>query len=222
MSACQTCLYHQVTCPPVFSISVTVFWGFYFNFLQVSPNYHPVCFVLALPGCPPLQGTEGGQDNFIGVLEKAMKLANQDPDTVGDDDDEEEGPSEAARVRGRTKMCRSCSHASWLVCNQQRYEGCLIVCHSSFEPWLSTNNLNTCWCFLVNWPNFILKEILIIYIFTTFSIFFCSCLPACITATCPKSKISSSSSSRRHPGSETGAQRCVCALTDNQEITSIY
>uniref|UniRef100_A0A673H5A3 Coiled-coil and C2 domain-containing protein 1B n=1 Tax=Sinocyclocheilus rhinocerous TaxID=307959 RepID=A0A673H5A3_9TELE len=32
------------------------------------------------PGCPPLQGTEGGQQNFMGVLETAMKLANQDAD----------------------------------------------------------------------------------------------------------------------------------------------
>lgn len=38
----------------------------------------------------------------MGVLEKAMKLANQDPDTVGDDD-EDEGQSEAARVGGREK-----------------------------------------------------------------------------------------------------------------------
>lgn len=59
-------------------------------------------YVRAVPGCPPLQGSEGGQDNFMGVLEKAMKLANQDPDTVGDDD-EDEGQSEAARVGGREK-----------------------------------------------------------------------------------------------------------------------
>ncbi|XP_051560655.1 coiled-coil and C2 domain-containing protein 1A-like [Myxocyprinus asiaticus] len=32
------------------------------------------------PGCPPLQGAEGGDQNFMGVLETAIKLANQDAD----------------------------------------------------------------------------------------------------------------------------------------------
>uniref|UniRef100_A0A8C7IHD2 Coiled-coil and C2 domain-containing protein 1B n=1 Tax=Oncorhynchus kisutch TaxID=8019 RepID=A0A8C7IHD2_ONCKI len=32
------------------------------------------------PGCPPLQGSESSQQNFMGVLETAMKLANQDAD----------------------------------------------------------------------------------------------------------------------------------------------
>lgn len=41
------------------------------------------------PGCPPLQGTESGEQNFMGVLENAMKLANQDADA-----EEEEGPEE--------------------------------------------------------------------------------------------------------------------------------
>ncbi|XP_061088092.1 coiled-coil and C2 domain-containing protein 1A [Conger conger] len=40
------------------------------------------------PGCPPLQGAESGEQNFMGVLENAMKLANQDADA------EEEGGSE--------------------------------------------------------------------------------------------------------------------------------
>uniref|UniRef100_A0A671PHI3 Coiled-coil and C2 domain-containing protein 1B n=1 Tax=Sinocyclocheilus anshuiensis TaxID=1608454 RepID=A0A671PHI3_9TELE len=39
------------------------------------------------PGCPPLQGTEGGQQNFMGVLETAMKLANQDADADADEDE---------------------------------------------------------------------------------------------------------------------------------------
>lgn len=39
----------------------------------------------------------------MGVLEKAMQLADQDPDAEGDDDDEEEGRSEAPRVGGRIK-----------------------------------------------------------------------------------------------------------------------
>nr|XP_020451754.1 coiled-coil and C2 domain-containing protein 1A [Monopterus albus]XP_020451755.1 coiled-coil and C2 domain-containing protein 1A [Monopterus albus] len=46
------------------------------------------------PGCPPLQGSEGAQQNFIGVLETAMKIANQDPDAG---DEEEDGPTEAAK-----------------------------------------------------------------------------------------------------------------------------
>uniref|UniRef100_UPI0037E83356 coiled-coil and C2 domain-containing protein 1A n=1 Tax=Semicossyphus pulcher TaxID=241346 RepID=UPI0037E83356 len=46
------------------------------------------------PGCPPLQGSEGGQQNFMGVLETAMKIANQDADA---EDDEEEGQREAAK-----------------------------------------------------------------------------------------------------------------------------
>ncbi|XP_054599970.2 coiled-coil and C2 domain-containing protein 1A isoform X2 [Nothobranchius furzeri] len=44
------------------------------------------------PGCPPIQGSEGSQQNFMGVLETAMKIANQDADA----EDEEEGQREAA------------------------------------------------------------------------------------------------------------------------------
>ncbi|KAJ4944273.1 hypothetical protein JOQ06_012818 [Pogonophryne albipinna] len=40
------------------------------------------------PGCPPLQGSEGSQQNFMGVLETAMRIANEDADA----EDEEEGP----------------------------------------------------------------------------------------------------------------------------------
>ncbi|XP_056264480.1 coiled-coil and C2 domain-containing protein 1A-like isoform X3 [Pseudoliparis swirei] len=46
------------------------------------------------PGCPPLQGSEGSQQNFMGVLETAMKIANQDPDA---EDEEEDEPREAAK-----------------------------------------------------------------------------------------------------------------------------
>ncbi|XP_067296818.1 coiled-coil and C2 domain-containing protein 1A isoform X2 [Pseudorasbora parva] len=45
------------------------------------------------PGCPPLQGTEGGNQNFMGVLETAMKLANQDEDADADEDEEPQKPS---------------------------------------------------------------------------------------------------------------------------------
>ncbi|XP_059408981.1 coiled-coil and C2 domain-containing protein 1A-like [Carassius carassius] len=45
------------------------------------------------PGCPPLQGTEGGRQNFMGVLETAMKLANQDADA---DADEDESPQKSS------------------------------------------------------------------------------------------------------------------------------
>ncbi|XP_044047283.1 coiled-coil and C2 domain-containing protein 1A isoform X2 [Siniperca chuatsi] len=46
------------------------------------------------PGCPPLQGSEGGQQNFMGVLETAIKIANQDADA---EDEEEDGQREAAK-----------------------------------------------------------------------------------------------------------------------------
>lgn len=56
-----------------------------------------VCRCVAPPGCPPLQGSEGGQQqNFVGVLETAMKIANQDADA---EDEEENGPTEAAKVK---------------------------------------------------------------------------------------------------------------------------
>lgn len=62
----------------------------------------PVCTVksvylcVAILGCPPLQGSEGGQQNLMGVLETAMKIANRDADA---EDDEEDGPTEAAKVK---------------------------------------------------------------------------------------------------------------------------
>lgn len=51
---------------------------------------------VALLGCPPLQGSEGGQQNFMGVLETAMKIANQDADA---EEEEEDGQREAAKVK---------------------------------------------------------------------------------------------------------------------------
>ncbi|XP_029918203.1 coiled-coil and C2 domain-containing protein 1A [Myripristis murdjan] len=48
------------------------------------------------PGCPPLQGGESGQQNFMGVLETAMKLANQDADA-----EEEDGAEEVAKPAAR-------------------------------------------------------------------------------------------------------------------------
>lgn len=47
------------------------------------------------PGCPPLQGSEGGERNFMGVLETAMKIANQDDEA---DDDDEDAPPSAVRA----------------------------------------------------------------------------------------------------------------------------
>ncbi|XP_045565581.1 coiled-coil and C2 domain-containing protein 1A [Salmo salar] len=44
------------------------------------------------PGCPPLQGSESSQQNFMGVLETAMKLANQDADA-----EDEDGPGKLAK-----------------------------------------------------------------------------------------------------------------------------
>ncbi|XP_052461434.1 coiled-coil and C2 domain-containing protein 1A isoform X2 [Carassius gibelio] len=51
------------------------------------------------PGCPPLQGTEGGQQNFMGVLETAMKLANQDADADADEDEGPQKPSAQPAVQ---------------------------------------------------------------------------------------------------------------------------
>uniref|UniRef100_A0A3Q2DKJ7 Coiled-coil and C2 domain-containing protein 1B n=1 Tax=Cyprinodon variegatus TaxID=28743 RepID=A0A3Q2DKJ7_CYPVA len=45
------------------------------------------------PGCPPLQGSEGSQQNLIGVLETAMKIANQDADAEDDDEDGQKEPA---------------------------------------------------------------------------------------------------------------------------------
>uniref|UniRef100_A0AAY3ZWX6 C2 domain-containing protein n=1 Tax=Denticeps clupeoides TaxID=299321 RepID=A0AAY3ZWX6_9TELE len=41
------------------------------------------------PGCPPLQGSESGEQNFAGILDTAMKLANQDADAEEDSPDED-------------------------------------------------------------------------------------------------------------------------------------
>uniref|UniRef100_A0A3P9K7Q1 Coiled-coil and C2 domain-containing protein 1B n=1 Tax=Oryzias latipes TaxID=8090 RepID=A0A3P9K7Q1_ORYLA len=41
------------------------------------------------PGCPALQGSEGSQQNFLNVLETAMKIANQDGDAENVEEDEQ-------------------------------------------------------------------------------------------------------------------------------------
>lgn len=56
------------------------------------------------PGCPPLQGSEGGQQNFMGVLETAMKIANQDADA---EDEDEDAPREAAKSAVRPPAQRA-------------------------------------------------------------------------------------------------------------------
>ncbi|XP_020511371.1 coiled-coil and C2 domain-containing protein 1A [Labrus bergylta] len=48
------------------------------------------------PGCPPLQGSEGGQQNFMGVLETAMKIANQDADAEDEDEEGQRGTAKPA------------------------------------------------------------------------------------------------------------------------------
>uniref|UniRef100_A0A8C9YTM3 Coiled-coil and C2 domain-containing protein 1B n=1 Tax=Sander lucioperca TaxID=283035 RepID=A0A8C9YTM3_SANLU len=50
------------------------------------------------PGCPPLQGSEGGQQNFMGVLETAMKIANQDADAEEEEEDEKVFVTRRGRV----------------------------------------------------------------------------------------------------------------------------
>lgn len=61
------------------------------------------------PGCPPLQGSEGGQQqNFIGALETAMKIANQDPDA---EDEDEGGQREAAKPASRPSAHKAKSPA---------------------------------------------------------------------------------------------------------------
>ncbi|XP_019744698.1 coiled-coil and C2 domain-containing protein 1A [Hippocampus comes] len=49
------------------------------------------------PGCPPLQGSESDSQNFMGVLETAMKIANRDPDA----EEEEDSPRETAKTSVR-------------------------------------------------------------------------------------------------------------------------
>lgn len=51
--------------------------------------------VCTLLGCPPLQGSEGSQQNFMGVLETALKLANRDADA----DEEEDGGQRVAAAK---------------------------------------------------------------------------------------------------------------------------
>ncbi|KAM9313841.1 coiled-coil and C2 domain-containing protein 1A [Pholidichthys leucotaenia] len=59
------------------------------------------------PGCPPLQGSEGSQQNFIGVLETAMKIANQDADAGDEEDDDEQKEAAKPAVRPPAKKAKS-------------------------------------------------------------------------------------------------------------------
>ncbi|XP_061625895.1 coiled-coil and C2 domain-containing protein 1A [Phyllopteryx taeniolatus] len=49
------------------------------------------------PGCPPLQGSERDQQNFMGVLETAMKIANRDPDAEEEEDSQRETAKPSVR-----------------------------------------------------------------------------------------------------------------------------
>ncbi|XP_048870721.1 coiled-coil and C2 domain-containing protein 1A [Brienomyrus brachyistius] len=57
------------------------------------------------PGCPPLQGSEGSEQNLVGVLETALKLANQDAEA---EDDDESGTREpAAKLTSKAAVQRA-------------------------------------------------------------------------------------------------------------------
>ncbi|KAG7316086.1 hypothetical protein KOW79_020952 [Hemibagrus wyckioides] len=58
------------------------------------------------PGCPPLQGAESTEQNFLGVLETAVKLANRDAD-AGEDDDEAEDEVAKPAVRPAAQKARA-------------------------------------------------------------------------------------------------------------------
>lgn len=70
----------------------------------------------------------------MGVLETAMKIANQDADG---EDEEEDGQKEAARVKNNNKTLPNC-HVIFvqprnLLCSSfNESEQCVIVCHASF------------------------------------------------------------------------------------------
>ncbi|XP_057187940.1 coiled-coil and C2 domain-containing protein 1A [Triplophysa rosa] len=64
------------------------------------------------PGCPPLQGAEAGAQNFMGVLETAMKLANQDAEG---DDDEEPSPQPAVQKSRAPVPPKASSNAGTLT-----------------------------------------------------------------------------------------------------------
>lgn len=64
-----------------------------------------------MSGCPPLQGTEGGEQNFVGVLETAMKLANQDADA-----DADEEPQKVVSEFSRTSRNSASDSSSLCVC----------------------------------------------------------------------------------------------------------
>lgn len=124
LSACRIFLCHQVT----FSRCVSACDSMCFT---VTVSH--VC--VAVLGCPPLQGSEGSQQNFMGVLETAMRIANEDAE-----DEEEDGPREGAKVKIINKINKcstkwsSCYCAAnkpgWFPFNQSM--SCFIVCRASF------------------------------------------------------------------------------------------
>lgn len=69
-------------------------------------------FLFPSSGCPPLQGFESTEQNFLGVLETAVKLANQDADAGEDDDGPEE---EVAKVMNQksTLLEKDCYYNSF-------------------------------------------------------------------------------------------------------------
>ncbi|KAK3530310.1 hypothetical protein QTP86_023935 [Hemibagrus guttatus] len=64
------------------------------------------------PGCPPLQGAESTEQNFLCVLETAVKLANQDADAGEDDEPEEEVAKPAVRPAAQKARAPTPSHSS--------------------------------------------------------------------------------------------------------------
>lgn len=83
-------------------------------------------------GCPPLQGSEGSQQNFTGVLETALKLAHQDADA----EDEEGGGQRAAAAKVETLQILS--QMAWLGLLSFSCQCCLLCCflcsHHCFIP----------------------------------------------------------------------------------------
>ncbi|XP_053333249.1 coiled-coil and C2 domain-containing protein 1A [Clarias gariepinus] len=64
------------------------------------------------PGCPPLQGAESTEQNFLGVLETAVKLANQDADAVEDDETDEDVSKPAVRPPAQRARAPAPAHSS--------------------------------------------------------------------------------------------------------------
>lgn len=61
---------------------------------------------VAFLGCPPLLGSEGGQQNFMGVLETAMKIANQDADAEDEEEDEQREAAKVINIQSHHQMVK--------------------------------------------------------------------------------------------------------------------